>query len=169
MELEVCKRKAVAMLRGYRENEVYIRMVEADLQALEQMENYNCNMAVSYDQPSSGVTNKVISPVETELLQKEQKREKLEKILLQRRTRKKRIDMALENMPYTQQMLLRLHYIEDVPWIEVADAVNYAEYYVKKELKERAILTLTYYLYPELSHVNLFAEKECVTEKQTAR
>lgn len=169
MELEECKKKAVAMLREYRENEVCIRMLEADLQALERFENYNCNLAVSYDQPSSGTTNKVTSPVETELLQKERKRERVEKVLAQRKERKQRMDMALENMPYAQQMLLRLHYIENVPWIEVADAVNYAEYYVKKELRERAILTLTYYLYPELSRVNLFAEKECVTEKQTAK
>lgn len=158
MDMEACKRKAVAMLRGYRENEVCIRMLEADIKALERLESYNCNMAVSYDQPSSGATNKVTSPVETELLQKEQQREKLQAALIQRQARKQRIDLALENMPYAQQMLLRLHYIENMPWIEVADAVNYAEYYVKKELKERAVLTLTHYLYPELSHVNLFAE-----------
>lgn len=158
MDMEACKRKAVAMLRGYRENEVCIRMLEADIKALERLESYNCNMAVSYDQPSSGATNKVTSPVETELLQKEQQWEKLQAALIQRQARKQRIDLALENMPYAQQMLLRLHYIENMPWIEVADAVNYAEYYVKKELKERAVLTLTHYLYPELSHVNLFAE-----------
>ncbi len=158
MDIEACKGKAVAMLREYRENEVCIRMLEADLQALERLNSYNGNMAVSYDQPSSGVTNKVISPVETELLQKERQREQLQKALARRKTQKQRIDLALENMPYAQQMLLRLHYIENMPWIEVADAVNYAEYYVKKELKEKAVLTLTYYLYPELNCVNLFAK-----------
>ena len=75
MDMEAYKGKVVAMLRGYRENEVCIRMLEADLQALERLNSYNGNMAVSYDQPSSGVTNKVISPVETELLQKERQRE----------------------------------------------------------------------------------------------
>ena len=158
MDMEAHKGKVVAMLRGYRENEVCIRMLEADLQALERLESYQCNMAVSYDQPGSGATNKVISPVETELMQKEQQREKLQKALAQRQARKQRIDLALENMPYAQQTLLRLHYIENMPWIEVADAVNYAEYYVKKELKEKAVLTLTYYLYPELNCVNLFAK-----------
>ncbi len=158
MDMEAYKGKVVAMLRGYRENEVCIRMLEADLQALERLNSYNGNMAVSYDQPSSGATNKVISPVETELLQKERQREQLQKALARRKTQKQRIDLALENMPYAQQMLLRLHYIENMPWIEVADAVNYAEYYVKKELKEKAVLTLTYYLYPELNCVNLFAK-----------
>lgn len=158
MDMEAYKGKVVAMLRGYRENEVCIRMLEADLQALERLNSYQCNMAVSYDQPSSGATNKVISPVETELLQKERQREQLQKALARRKTQKQRIDLALENMPYAQQMLLRLHYIENMPWIEVADAVNYAEYYVKKELKEKAVLTLTYYLYPELNCVNLFAK-----------
>lgn len=57
-----------------------------------------------------------------------------------------------------RELFWQLHYIENVPWVEVAEAVNYAEYYVKKELKERAVLMLTYYLYPELNHVNLFAE-----------
>ena len=158
MDMEAYKGKVVAMLRGYRENEVCIRMLEADLQELERLNSYNGNMAVSYDQPSSGATNKVISPVETELLQKERQREQLQKALARRKTQKQRIDLALENMPYAQQMLLRLHYIENMPWIEVADAVNYAEYYVKKELKEKAVLTLTYYLYPELNCVNLFAK-----------
>lgn len=158
MDMEECKRKSVAMLREYQENAVCIRMLEADLQALEQLDSYNCNMAVSYDQPSSGATNKITSPVETELLKKEQQKEKLQAALIQRQARKQRIDLALENMPYAQRTLLQLHYIENVPWVEVAEAVNYAEYYVKKELKERAVLMLTYYLYPELNHVNLFAE-----------
>lgn len=158
MDMEECKRKAVAMLREYQENAVCIRMLEADLQALEQLDSYNCNMAVSYDQPSSGATNKITSPVEIELLKKEQQKEKLQAALIQRQARKQRIDLALENMPYAQRTLLQLHYIENVPWVEMAEAVNYAEYYVKKELKERAVLMLTYYLYPELNHVNLFAE-----------
>lgn len=158
MDMEECKRKSVAMLREYQENAVCIRMLEADLQALEQLDSYNCNMAVSYDQPSSGATNKITSPVEIELLKKEQQKEKLQAALIQRQARKQRIDLALENMPYAQRTLLQLHYIENVPWVEVAEAVNYAEYYVKKELKERAVLMLTYYLYPELNHVNLFAE-----------
>ena len=158
MDMEECKRKTVAMLREYQENAVCIRMLEADLQALEQLDSYNCNMAVSYDQPSSGATNKITSPVEIELLKKEQQKEKLQAALIQRQARKQRIDLALENMPYAQRTLLQLHYIENVPWVEVAEAVNYAEYYVKKELKERAVLMLTYYLYPELNHVNLFAE-----------
>ncbi len=127
MDMEAYKGKVVAMLRGYRENEVCIRMLEADLQALERLNSYNGNMAVSYDQPSSGATNKVISPVETELLQKERQREQLQKALARRKTQKQRIDLALENMPYAQQMLLRLHYIENMPWLEVDDAVNYAE------------------------------------------
>ena len=158
MDMEAYKGKVVAMLRGYRENEVCICMLEADLQALERLDSYNGNMAVSYDHPSSGATNKVISPVETELLQKERQREQLQKALARRKAQKQHIDLALENMPYTQQMLLQLHYIENTPWIEVADAVNYAEYYVKKELREKALTTLACYLFPELNHVNLFAE-----------
>ena len=87
MELEECKRKAVAMLRGYRDNEICIRMLETQLQELEQQSNYISNMAVSYDQPGGGRTNKVTSPVENELIQLEQKREQLKMALTARRLR----------------------------------------------------------------------------------
>lgn len=159
MDLEECKRRAVAVLRGYRENEACIRMLEADLQALERLDSYNCNMAVSYDQPSGGQTNKVSSPVESELLQKERQREQLQAALVQRQAQKQRIDLALENMPYTQRILLQMKYIDNAPWSEVAATVNHAEYYVKKEMKEKALERLTYYIFPELSLVNLFAER----------
>lgn len=159
MDMEGYKGKAVSMLRGYRENEVCICMLEADLQALERLNSYQCNMVVSYDQPSSGATNKVISPVETELLQKERQREQLQKALARRKAQKQRIDLALENMPYTQRILLQMKYIDNAPWSEVAATVNHAEYYVKKELKEKALARLTYYVFPELSLVNLFAER----------
>lgn len=62
MELEECKRKTIGMLRSYRENEVCIKMLEADLWALDAADNYSSNIAVSYDQPGSGATNKVVSP-----------------------------------------------------------------------------------------------------------
>lgn len=158
MDMEACKRKAVAMLRGYRGNEVCIRMLEADIKALERLESYNCNMAVSYDQPSSGATNKVTSPVETELMQKEQQREKLQKALIQRQARKQRIDLALENMPAEKQLLLQLRYIDGMLWKQVCQHMNYSEEYIRKELNEAAVEILACYLFPELSKVNLFAE-----------
>ena len=83
MDLEQCKQKAVAMLRDYRNNEVCIQMLQGDLLALQQLHNYNRNMAVSYDQPGSSRTNKVLSPVETELVILEQQRELLQAEQLQ--------------------------------------------------------------------------------------
>ena len=115
-------------------------------------------MAVSYDQPGSGRTNKVSSPVETELVMLEQQRERLQAELLRRQAWKQKIDLALANMSVEKRMLLQLRYMEGQYWKEVAEAINYEEYYVKKELKDKAIITLTYYLYPELNRVNLFAE-----------
>lgn len=158
MDMEQCKQKAVAMLRDYHNNEVCIQMLQGDLQALQQLHNYSSNMAVSYDQPGAGRTNKVASPVETELIRLEQQRERLQKELLRRQAWKQKIDLALANMPMEKRMLLKLRYIEGRYWKEVAEAINYEEYYVKKELKEKAVTTLTYYLYPELNLVNLFAE-----------
>ena len=158
MDLEQCKQKAVAMLRDYHNNEVCIQMLQGDLLALQQLHNYNRNMAVSYDQPGSSRTNKVASPVETELIQLEQQRERLQAELMRRQAWKQKIDLALENMSMEKRMLLKLRYMEGQYWKEVAEAINYEEYYVKKELKDKAIITLTYYLYPELNRVNLFAE-----------
>lgn len=43
MDLEQCKQKAVAMLRDYHNNEVCIQMLQGDLQALQQLRNYNRN------------------------------------------------------------------------------------------------------------------------------
>ena len=158
MDLEQCKQKAVAMLRDYHNNEVCIQMLQGDLLALQQLHNYNRNMAVSYDQPGSRRTNKVSSPVETELVMLEQQRERLQAALLRRQAWKEKIDLALANMSVEKRMLLQLRYMEGQYWKEVAEAINYEEYYVKKELKDKAIITLTYYLYPELNRVNLFAE-----------
>lgn len=158
MDLGQCKQKAVAMLRDYHNNEVCIQMLQGDLLALQQLHNYNSNMAVSYDQPGSSRTNKVSSPVETELIQLEQQRERLQTELLRRQAWKQKIDLALANMSVEKRMLLQLRYMEGQYWKEVAKAINYEEYYVKKELKDKAIITLTYYLYPELNRVNLFAE-----------
>lgn len=157
MELEECKRKAVAMLRGYRDNEICIRMLETQLQELEQQSNYISNMAVSYDQPGGGRTNKVISPVEDELIQLEQKREQLKRVLTARKSQKQRVDLALENMPAEKRSLLKLRYIDGMMWKQVCQHINYSEEYIRKELNDAAVGTLACYLFPELSRVNLFA------------
>lgn len=156
MELEECKRKAVGMLLDYRNNEVCIKMLETNLQEIEQM--YNCNMAVSYDQPGSGKTNKVTSSVENELIRKEQKREKIELELIQRKANKRRIDIALENMPVAQSTLLKMKYIDKMYWKQISQKIPYSEEYIRKQLKYSAVTMLTSYLFPEINKINLFAE-----------
>ena len=157
MDLEQCKQKAVAMLRDYHNNEVCIQMLQGDLLALQQLRNYNRNMAVSYDQPGSGRTNKVASPVETELVILEQQRERLQAELLRRQAWKQKIDLALANMSVEKRMLLQLRYIEGMSWKQVVQRIEYSEDYIRKELNRVAVETLACYLFPELSRINLFA------------
>lgn len=158
MDMEQCKQKAVAMLRDYHNNEVCIQMLQGDLQALQQLHNYNSNMAVSYDQPGGGRTNKVLSPVETELIRLEQQREQLQAELMQRQAWKQKIDLALANMPMEKRMLLQLRYIEGMSWKRVVQRIEYSEEYIRKELNRAALETLACYLFPELSRINLFAK-----------
>ena len=157
MDLGQCKQKAVAMLRDYHNNEVCIQMLQGDLLALQQLHNYNRNMAVSYDQPGSSRTNKVASPVETELVILEQQRERLQAELLRRQAWKQKIDLALANMSVEKRMLLQLRYIEGMSWKQVVQRIEYSEDYIRKELNRVAVETLACYLFPELSRINLFA------------
>lgn len=158
MDMEQCKQKAVAMLRDYHNNEVCIQMLQGDLQALQQLHNYNSNMAVSYDQPIGGRTNKVSSPVETELIRLEQQREQLQAELTRRQSWKQKIDLAMENMPVEKRLLLQLRYIDGMLWKQVCQHICYSEEYIRKELNRAAIETLACYLFPELCKINLFAE-----------
>lgn len=157
MDLQEAKHKAVGMLLAYKDNEVQIKMLQAELQTMSELRL--SNMAVNYDQPPSGCTNKVCSPVEAELVQVEARREQIELELARRVTDKRRVDIALENMPYEKRMLLKLKYIEQLYWKQVAERIHYEEYYVKKELKESAIELLAGHLFPELAYVNLFEKR----------
>lgn len=156
MELEECKWKAVGMLRRYNDNLVQIKMLEVELEELD--EYTPANMAVSYDQPGGGKTNKVNSVVENDVVQRQEEREQ---IIIKLRTLKRwqrKIDIALDNMSREKRILLQMRYIDGRYWKEIAETVGYEEYYVKKELKEKAIETLACHLFSELSRINLFAE-----------
>lgn len=155
--IEECRRKAIGMLLSYKDNQAMIKVLEADLRSLDGM--INSNMAVSYDQPSSGKTYKITSVVENEVISIEEKREALHNELAVLRNSIERIDIALGNMPIAQRTLLKLKYIDKLMWKQLVQYIPYSEEYIRKELKESAINILTGYLFPELSMINLFAEK----------
>lgn len=156
MDLQEAKHKAVGMLLAYKDNVVQIKMLQAELQTMSELRL--SNMAVNYDQPPSGCTNKVCSPVEAELVQIETRREQIEVELVRRQTNKRRIDIALDNMPHEKRMLLKLKYIERKIWKQVYQQIPYSEDYIHKELKNSAIESLAYCLFPELYKQNLFAD-----------
>lgn len=154
-QIEQCRRKAIGMLRAYNDNKVQIEMLQSMIKEVSSRTDIS-NMAVSYDQPSGGRTNKVSSVVESALVSKEREIERLGNELARVQGLVERVDIALGNMPLMLQQLLRLRYLEGKQWIEVAEAIGYDVYYTKKELKRSAVDMLTGYLYPELSMINLF-------------
>lgn len=156
MELEECKKKAVGMLLSYQDNLLQIKMLEAELTQLDAFSP--SNMAVNYDQPSGGKTNKVNSPVETSVEQRAEEREKLINELRQRRINQRKIDIALDNMSLEKKLLLRMRFIERRMWKEIAQQIDFSEEYIRKELRDSAVNMLTGYLYPHLCLQNLFTE-----------
>jgi len=156
-QIEQCKRKAIAMLRAYNDNKVQIEMLQSMIREVSRRTDVG-SMAVSYDQPSGGQTNKVSSVVESALVSKERELEQLSNELARVQGQVERIDIALGNMPIHQRNLLRLKYIERRPWKQLVQYIPYSEEYIRKELRDSAVNMLTGYLYPHLCFVNLFAE-----------
>lgn len=157
-QIEACRRRAIGMLKAYNDNKVQIGMLQSQIKEISSRTDVG-SMAVSYDQPAGGQTNKVSSIVEAVIISKEQQIEQLSNHLAMLQGQVERIDIALSNMPYTQRTLLRLKYIDQRYWHDVADQIGYDVSYVKKELKQSAIDMLTGYLFPELCMVNLFESR----------
>ena len=156
-QIERCRKQALAMLKQYNANKVQCDMLTSKLRELKRRTDVGVG-AVNYDQPTAGATNAVVSIVENTIITKEREIERLQNELARAQGMVERIDIALNNLPIEQQMLLRLRYIDSLQWREVAEAVGYDIYYTKKQLQSRAVNRLTGFLFPELMQVNLFEE-----------
>lgn len=156
-QIEQCRRKAIGMLRSYNDNKVQIEMLQSKLREASSRTDVG-SMAVSYDQPSGGCTNKVSSVVESALVSKEREIEQLSNELASVQGLVERVDIALGNIPIHQRNLLRLKYIERKSWKQLVQYIPYSEEYIRKELRYSAVNMLTGYLFPALSKVNLFEE-----------
>lgn len=156
-QIEQYKRKAIGMLLRYNDNNIQIEMLQSKIKEASRRTDIE-NLAVKYDQPSGGITNKVASSVEASLIRKEQEIALLENELARIEGEVERINIALANMPYAQRTLLKMKYIDRCYWQEVADAINYDVYYTKKELKHKALSMFVGYLFPEIYMVNLFGK-----------
>lgn len=156
-QIEQCRRKAIGMLRSYNDNKVQIEMLQSKLREASSRTDVG-SMAVSYDQPSGGCTNKVSSMVESAIVSKEREIELLSNELAYYRGQVERIDIALGNMPYAQRTLLKLRYIDGLMWKQIVQHLAYSEEYIRKQLKHSAVDMLTGYLFPEINYVNLFEQ-----------
>ena len=154
-QIEQCRRKAIGMLRAYNDNKVQIEMLQSMIKEVSSRTDIS-NMAVSYDQPSEGQTNKVSSVVEAALISKERELERLQNELARVQGLVERMDIALGNMPYAQRTLLKLRYIDGLMWKQIVQHLAYSEEYLRKQLNHSAVDMLTGYLYPALCMVNLF-------------
>lgn len=155
MDQKERRQKAIRMLSNYKNNKVAIDMLKLDLQAVDALVR-NSNMAVNYDQPAAGQTNRVISKTENEVLKMEQRRNEItgQITLLQNQINK--IDIALDNMTYPYRKLLELKYIEHKRWSEVYRALNYSEEYIRTKINEAALDMMVAYVFPEVYYTGLF-------------
>ena len=122
-QIEQCRRKAIGMLRSYNDNKVQIEMLQSKLREASSRTDVG-SMAISYDQPSGGCTNKVSSVVESALVSKEREIEQLSNELARVQGLVERVDIALGNMPIHQRNLLRLKYIERKSWKQLVQYIS---------------------------------------------
>lgn len=149
------RKKAIELLKNYKNNKVAIEMLKLDRQAIDSM-IINRNMALSYDQPNGGQTNAINSTVENDVISIEQKRNEFDQQIALLQNQVDKVDKVLDNVPYVYKRLLELKYIERLCWSEIARLLSYDVSYVKKELKDKAIDAFCGYIFPEVHMVNLF-------------
>lgn len=155
MEQKERRQKVIRMLSNYKNNKVAIDMLKLDLQAVDTLVR-NSNMAVNYDQPAAGQTNRVISKTENEVLKMEQRRNEIHSQITLLQNQINKIDVALDNMTYPYRKLLELKYIEHKRWSEVYRALNYSEEYIRTKINEAALDMMVAYVFPEVYCTGLF-------------
>ena len=155
MEQKERRQKVIRMLSNYKNNKVAIDMLKLDLQAVDALVR-NSNMAVNYDQPAAGQTNRVISKTENEVLKMEQRRNEIHSQITLLQNQINKIDVALDNTTYPYHKLLELKYIEHKRWSEVYRALNYSEEYIRTKINEAALDMMVAYVFPEVYCTGLF-------------
>ena len=143
------RRKAAKMLSDYKSLKLAIKSYQIDLQTLAQV-TAGSQMAMTYDQPSGGKTNKVTSTVEQEVVKLEQQRQWLNEQIAFLQNQVDKVDLALDSLDYTYKTLLTLKYLEGKRWIEVYRALNYSEEYIRTTLNRRALDQVARCLFPEV-------------------
>lgn len=157
MDQQERRRKAIKMLREYKSNKSAIRTYNIDLQTLDAL-MINSNMAVTYDQPNGGQTNKVTSKTEDEVIKMEQQRAWISNQIALLQNQVDKVDIALGNLQYPYKTVLQLKYIEGRRWSEIYQRLNYSEEYIRTKINDRALDIMAGYLFPEIHYVGLFEQ-----------
>ncbi len=157
MDQQERRRKAIKMLRDYKINKSAIRTYNIDLQTLDAL-MINSNMAVTYDQPNGGQTNKVTSKTEDEVIKMEQQRAWISNQIALLQNQVDKVDIALGNLQYPYKTVLQLKYIEGRRWSEIYQRLNYSEEYIRTKINDRALDIMAGYLFPEIYYVGLFEQ-----------
>jgi len=159
MDMEAYKQKAIVLLGEYHKREAQVKLLKIEYQALEELTPGVS--AVNYNQIAAH-TNKVASMVEGEVQRIEQLPEQLAKIQRQitwLKMQNRKIDAVLESLSDPYRSLLKLKYIELLPWVSVHQrCTGYSEDYVRKNLNTRALQMFISLYYPETNQVGLFSE-----------
>ncbi len=136
------REKAAELLRGYKERQTVIKVLQIDIETLQKLQTPSVKAAVC-DGLHTGKTNRIASPVEAEALQGEKRQEQIRKIERQigaLQLKNQEIDIVLEALPELYRAILRLRYIEGRPWVQVGQRCSgYSEEYIRADLNRKAL------------------------------
>lgn len=117
-------KQAEWLLYNYKKLKAEIKNIELEIENIKN--TYVGASAIDPEQISNN-TNKIISLVENEVLEKERKIERLESIKLKKENQVKKVDNALEILTEEDRKLIELRYFEKMPNWKVAQRFNMTE------------------------------------------
>lgn len=141
MDKKEYREKAAELLRGYKQRHVAARMIDLDIETLKNMPDTSAH-AIDYSKPKSGKTNKIVSSVESIVLDGERREAKileLQNKLIRVNIINQEIDMILASMTEDYSKILKLRYIKGLTWVQVSFWLDYSDSYIRKDLNRAAL------------------------------
>lgn len=132
-------RRIEEMLYDYRGNEHEIRDIEIEINKIRN--NYNGISGICYEEKTSS-GNDISSIVESEVISKEQKIEKLEKVRMKRRMDSQKVENALELLTDIEREVVVGKYLDRLEWFKIAYKIGYSESWTKS-IRRQAVEKLT--------------------------
>jgi len=120
-------------LRKYKGLKVFVQNAKEQIALLKQ--DAQGITAITYD--GAGVkTNSFYSSVETEVMNREEKIQRLEKKIMKAQELVDRVDRSLKILNEIDREILILKYMENQPWFKIASKVNMSERQCKRKRTE---------------------------------